>query len=59
MAEVVGYLKGKAAIAVARPCGGSKRHVNGATLWARGDAVATVGWAEEPKRRSIRNPFYP
>jgi putative transposase len=55
VAEVVGSLKGKSAIAVARHCGGRKRNVNGATFWARGYAVSTVGCEEEQSRRSIRN----
>ena len=36
VAEVVGYLKGKSAIAVARQFGGRKRNFNGETFWARG-----------------------
>lgn len=55
VAEVVGSLKGKSAIAVARQLGGRKRNCNGETLWARGDAVSTVGFEEEQIRRYIRN----
>ena len=55
VAEVVGYLKGKSAIAVARQFGGRKRNFNGATLWARGYAVSTVGFEEEQIRRYIRH----
>jgi putative transposase len=55
VAEVVDYLKGKSAIAVARQCAGRKRHFNGATFWARGYAVSTVGCEAEPMRRYIRN----
>jgi putative transposase len=55
VAEVVGYLKGKSAIAVARQFGGRKRNFNGETLWARGYAVSTVGFEEEQIRRYIRN----
>ena len=55
VAEVVGESKGQAAMAVARPCGGRTRHVHGEACWARGDAVSTVGCAEEPMRRSIRS----
>ena len=55
VAEVVGYLKGKAAIAVARQCGGRKRNFNDETFWARGYAVSTVGCEEEQIRRYIRN----
>ena len=36
VAEVVGYLKGKSASAVARQLGGRKRHFNGEPFWARG-----------------------
>ena len=42
VAEVVGYIKGKSAIAVARQFGGRKRNFNGEKLWARGYAVSTV-----------------
>ena len=55
VAAVVGYRKGKSAIAVARQFGGRKRHFNGETLWARGYAVSTVGFEEEQIRRYIRN----
>ncbi len=36
VAEVVGYLKGKSAIAVARQFSGRQRNFNGEKLWARG-----------------------
>src|SRR5262245_26184591 len=55
VADVVGFRTGNAALAVARPWGGHPRHGNGAPLWARGEAVSTVGWEEEPMRRDIRN----
>ena len=55
MAEVVGSLKGKPAIAVARQFGGRQRHCHGETFWARGYAVSTVGCAEEHLRRESRN----
>jgi putative transposase len=55
VAEVVGYIKGKSAIAVARQCGGHKRNFHGEAFWARGYAVSTVGFAEEQIRRSIRS----
>jgi putative transposase len=53
-AEVVGYIKGKSAIAVARQFGGRKRNFNGEALWARGYAVSTVGFEEEQIRRYIQ-----
>jgi putative transposase len=54
VAELVGYLKGKSAIAVARQFGGRKRNFNGESFWARGYAVSTVGFKEEQIRRYIR-----
>jgi putative transposase len=55
VAEVVGYLKGKSAIAVARQFGGRQRNFNGENLWARGYAVSTVGFEEEKIRAYIKN----
>ena len=54
VAEVIGYMKGKSAIAVARQFGGRKRNFNGEKLWARGYAVSTVGFEEEKIRSYIR-----
>jgi len=42
VAEVVGYIKGKSAIAVARQFSGRKKNFNGEQFWARGYAVSTV-----------------
>jgi putative transposase len=53
VAEVIGYIKGKSAIAVARHFGGRKRNFYGETFWARGYAVSTVGFEEEQIRRYI------
>jgi putative transposase len=39
VAEVIGYVKGKSAIAVARQFSGRKRNFNGEQRWARGYAV--------------------
>ncbi len=55
MAKVVGYMKGKSAIAVARQFGGRKRNFNGEKLWARGYAVSTVGFEEAQIRKYIEN----
>jgi putative transposase len=55
VSEIVGYLKGKSAIAVARQFSGRKRNYNGEKLWARGYAVSTVGFEEEKIKHSIRN----
>ena len=55
VAEVIGYLQGKSAIAVARQFGARKRNFNGEQFWARGYAVSTVGFEEEQIRKYIRN----
>jgi putative transposase len=54
VASVLGYRKGKSAIAIARQCAGKDRTFAGAHFWARGDAVSTVGCALEPVRVYIR-----
>jgi len=54
VAEVVGYIKGKSAIAVARQFGGRQKNFNGERLWARGYAVSTVGFEEAQVRAYIR-----
>ena len=53
--EVIGYMKGKSAIAVARQFGGRQRNFNGERFWARGYAVSTVGFEEAQIREYIRN----
>ena len=55
VAEVIGYIKGKSAIAVARQFGGRKRNFSGEKMWARGYAVSTVGFEEEKVRQYIHN----
>ena len=55
VAEVVGYLKGKSAIAIARQFGGRKRNFNGECFWARGYAVSTVGFEEAEIRSYIKH----
>ncbi|MBA7494644.1 IS200/IS605 family transposase ISAzo20 [subsurface metagenome] len=55
VSEVVGYLKGKSAIAVARQFSGRKRNFNGEKLWARGYASSTVGYNEEQIRAYVKN----
>ena len=46
VSEVIGYIKGKSAIAVARQFGSRQKNYNGERLWARGYAVSTVGFEE-------------
>ncbi len=55
VAEVVGYIKGKSAIAVARQFGGRQRNFNGESLWARGYTVSTVGFNEVEIRAYIKH----
>ena len=55
VAEIVGYLKGKSAIAMARQFGGRKRNFNGESFWARGYSASTVGYDQENIRAYIRN----
>ena len=53
--EIVGYIKGKSAIAVARQFSGRKRSFNGEKFWARGYAISTVGFEESQIRTYIKN----
>jgi putative transposase len=55
VAEVVGYIKGKSAIAVARQFGGRQRNFNGERLWARGYAASTVWFETDQIKNYIRN----
>ena len=55
VSEIVGYIKGKSAIAIARQFSGRKRNFNGESFWARGYAVSTVGFEEAQIRAYIRN----
>ena len=55
VASVIGYLKGKSAIAIARQFGGKDRNFAGEHFWARGYAVSTVGFELEQVRAYIRN----
>src|SRR6266571_33827 len=53
VAFVIGFLKGKSAIAMARLCG-KERNFTGEHFWARGYAVSTVGFELEQVRKYIR-----
>ncbi len=55
VAQVVGYLKGKSAIHVARTFFDRKRNFVGQHFWARGYFVSTVGRDEAAIREYIRN----
>ena len=53
VSQVVGYVKGKRAVWVARVTG-SKRNFVGQSFWARGYCVSTVGLDEETIRAYVR-----
>jgi putative transposase len=55
VAQVVGYLKGKSAIHIARTYLGRRQNYMGQHFWARGYFVSTVGRDEEVVREYIRN----
>ncbi len=55
VAQVVGYIKGKSAIHIARTYTGRRRNFVGQHFWARGYFVSTVGRDEEVVREYIRN----
>ncbi len=54
VASVVGYIKGKSAMSIARNFMGRSRNFTGENFWARGYFVSTVGLDEETVRRYIR-----
>ena len=55
VAAVIGFLKGKSAIAIARQFQGKERNFTGEHFWARGYAVSTVGFNEDQVRHYIRH----
>ena len=55
VSQVVGFIKGKSAIHLARVYGERKRNFVGQHFWARGYFVSTVGRDEEQIRNYIRN----
>ena len=54
VAQVVGYLKGKSAIYIARNFGERRRNFVGQHFWARGYFVSTVGRDEATIREYIQ-----
>ncbi len=54
VASIVGFLKGKSAIAIAREFTGKERNFTGEHFWARGYAVSTVGFNLEQVKAYIR-----
>ena len=55
VSQVVGYIKGKSAIHLARVYGERKRNFVGQHFWARGYFVSTVGRDEATVRAYIRH----
>jgi putative transposase len=55
VAQVVGYIKGKSAIHIARNYGERRRNFVGQHFWARGYFVSTVGRDEAVIRQYIKN----
>ena len=55
VSQVVGYIKGKSAIHIARNYMGRQRNFTGEHFWARGYYVSTVGLDEEVVRQYIQD----
>ena len=55
VSRVVGYIKGKSAIHIARTYLGQRKNYGGVSFWARGYFVSTVGTDEEVVRAYIRD----
>jgi putative transposase len=55
VSQVVGFIKGKSAIAIARHHFGRRRNFSGQHFWARGYFVSTVGADEQVIREYIKN----
>ena len=54
VSQVIGYMKGKSAIHIARTYLGQRKNYSGMSFWARGYFVSTVGADEEVVRAYIR-----
>jgi putative transposase len=54
VAQVVGFIKGKSAIHIARTYGGRKKNFVGEHFWARGYYVSTAGKDEQAVRDYIK-----
>jgi putative transposase len=55
VSNVIGYIKGKRAITIARRFGGLEKNFTGEVFWARGYFVSTVGLDEAMVSAYIRN----
>jgi len=54
VAQVIGFIKGKSAIHIARTFGGRARNFTGENFWARGYFASTVGRDEKVIRDYIK-----
>ena len=54
VSQVVGYIKGKSAIHIARTYAGRRHNFVGQSFWARGYFVSTVGRNEEIVKKYIK-----
>ncbi len=55
VSNIVGYMKGKSAIAIARQFKERQRNFTGEHFWARGSVVSTVSLDEDVVRKYIRH----
>ena len=55
VSKVIGFIKGKSVIAIARTYVGRRKNFAGQSFWARGYYVSTVGADEESVRAYIQN----
>ncbi len=54
VSQVVGFIKGKSAIHIARQYSGHKKNFTGQHFWARGYHVSTIGRDEDAIRKYIK-----
>ena len=54
VASVIGFIKGKSAVVIARQFSGKPKNFTGEHFWARGYAVSTVGFELEAVKKYIR-----
>ena len=54
VSQIIGYMKGKSAIQIARTYMGRRKNFTGQHFWARGYFVSTVGTDEETIRNYIK-----
>jgi len=54
VSSIVGYMKGKSAISIARKFSKKQRNFSGESFWARGYAISTVGYEITEVKKYIR-----